>query len=71
MKSHLYVYSARQVAEDPELSQLPCLVDHVIRPEENDTPVPGVRFRVLHTPGHAMDHVSYVTPDNVCYVGTP
>lgn len=69
VKSHLYVYSAGQVEQDPELSQLPCLVDHVIRPEETDTLFRGVRFRVLHTPGHAMDHVSYLTPDNVCYVG--
>ena len=24
---------------------------------------------MLHTPGHAIDHVSYITPDNVCYIG--
>ena len=69
MKSHLYVYSAGQVASDPERSQIPCLVDHVIRPEETDTLFRGVRFRVLHTPGHAMDHAAYITPDNVCYMG--
>jgi len=69
VKSHLYVYSAGQVASDPERSQIPCLVDHVIRPEETDTLFRGVRFRVLHTPGHAMDHAAYITPDNVCYIG--
>lgn len=69
VKSHLYVYSAGQVASDPERSQTPCLVDHVIRPEETDTLFRGVRFRVLHTPGHAMDHAAYITPDNVCYIG--
>ncbi len=69
VKSHLYVYSAGQVASDPERSQIPCLVDHVIRPEERDTLFRGVRFRVLHTPGHAMDHAAYITPDNVCYIG--
>lgn len=69
VKSHLYVYSAGQVASDPERSQIPCLVDHVIRPEETDTLFRGVRFRVLHTPGHAMDHAAYITPDNVCYMG--
>lgn len=69
VKSHLYVYPAGQVASDPQLSEIPCLVDHVIRPEESDTMFRGVRFRVLHTPGHSLDHVSYVTPDNVCYIG--
>ena len=69
VKSHLYVYSAGQVASDPERSQLPSQVDHVIRPEETDTLFRGVRFRVLHTPGHAMDHAAYITPDNVCYIG--
>ncbi len=69
VKSHLYVYSAGQVATHPELSQIPCLADHVIRPEETDTLFRGVRFRVLHTPGHALDHVAYITPDNVCYIG--
>lgn len=69
VKSHLYVYSAGQVASDPERSQIPCLVDRVIRPEETDTLFRGVRFRVLHTPGHAMDHAAYITPDNVCYIG--
>lgn len=29
----------------------------------------GVDFRIIHTPGHSMDHVAIVTPDNVCYVG--
>ena len=69
VKSHLFVFTAGQVENDPEMSEIPCLVDHVIRPEETDTLFRGVRFRVLHTPGHAIDHVSYITPDNVCYIG--
>ena len=69
VKSHLFVFTAGQVASDPEMSEIPCLVDHVIRPEEQDTLFRGVRFRVIHTPGHSMDHVSYITPDNVCYIG--
>lgn len=69
VKSHLFVYSAGQVAADPEMSQLPCVVDQAIRPDETDTLFCGVRFRVLHTPGHSIDHVSYLTPDGVCYAG--
>ena len=69
VKSHLFVFSAGQIASDPKMSEIPCVVDHVIRPEERDTLFRGVRFRVLHTPGHSMDHVSYITPDGVCYGG--
>jgi glyoxylase-like metal-dependent hydrolase (beta-lactamase superfamily II) len=69
VKSHLAVFSAGQIMDDPKMASIPCLVDHVIRPEENDTMFRGVRFRVLHTPGHALDHVSYITPDGVCYGG--
>ena len=69
VKSHLFVFSAGQVENDPEMKEIPCLVDHIIRPEEKDTLFRGVLFKVLHTPGHAMDHVSYITPDNVCYIG--
>ena len=29
----------------------------------------GVTFNVVHTPGHSPDHISIITPDNVCYVG--
>jgi glyoxylase-like metal-dependent hydrolase (beta-lactamase superfamily II) len=69
VKSHLFVFTAGQIASDPQMADIPCLVDHVIRPEETDTMFRGVVFRVLHTPGHSMDHVSYITPDNVCYGG--
>ena len=27
----------------------------------------GVRFQIVHTPGHSSGHVCTVTPDNVCY----
>ncbi len=67
VKSHLFVFSHGQIENDPKMAEIPCIVDHVIRPEENDTYFRGVRFRVMHTPGHSIDHVSYITPDNICY----
>mgnify|MGYP002624310391 CR=1 FL=1 len=69
IKSYMFCFSAGQVAADPNMAALPCIVDHVIRPEETDTMFRGVRFGVIHTPGHSIDHVSYVTPDRVCYAG--
>lgn len=69
VKSYLAVFSMGQILSDAKRSAIPCMVDHVIRPEEKDTMFRGVIFKVLHTPGHSMDHVCYITPDNVCYGG--
>lgn len=69
VKSYMFCFSAGQIATDPKMSAIPCVIDHVIRPKENDTFFRGVRFKVIHTPGHCIDHVSYITPDGVCYIG--
>ena len=69
VKSYLFCYSAGQVAADPQLAALPCTVDHVIRSDEEETLFRGIHFRVIHTPGHSIDHISIITPDNVCYAG--
>ncbi len=69
VKSYLFCFSAGQIKADPQTAALPCVVDHVIRPDEDETLFRGVRFKVIHTPGHSIDHVSIITPDNVCYAG--
>ena len=69
IKSHLFVYSAGEVMADPELMNLPCNVDRVLMPSEDELYFCGVRFRVIRTPGHSPEHISIVTPDRVCYVG--
>ena len=40
-----------------------------IGPEDGPFELAGVTFRIIHTPGHAPDHISVITPDDVCYVG--
>ena len=40
-----------------------------IGPEDGPFEFLGVSFHIIHTPGHAPDHISVVTPDGVCYVG--
>ena len=39
----------------------------VVLPREGDDPRAGLR--VLATPGHAVDHVCYLTDDEVCFCG--
>ena len=69
VKSHVFAFSAGQVARDPKMAAIPCVTDHIIRPKDKETFFCGIRFEVLHTRGHAIDHISIITPDKVCYVG--
>ncbi len=43
--------------------------DELIGVDQEEVTVAGARFRVIQTPGHSVSHVSYVTPDGVCYAG--
>ena len=69
IKSHLFVYSAGEVMTDQELKVMPCNVDRVLMPSEDELYFCGVRFRVIRTPGHSPEHISILTPDRVCYAG--
>lgn len=44
-------------------------VDCPIPAEDGTFTFCGVPFRIIHTPGHSLDHISVVTPDNVCCTG--
>lgn len=44
-------------------------VDEEISAEDGMIEVCGIPFEVIHTPGHSLDHVSFITPDRVLYVG--
>lgn len=44
-------------------------VDEEIGLEDGVLEVCGASFEAIHTPGHSVDHVSYLTPDRVLYVG--
>jgi len=49
-----------------------CMVhrpDVIVPPEDGAFEFAGVKFHIVHTPGHSSGHIAIVTPDNVCYVG--
>ena len=69
VKSHLFVFTAGQIMTDPDTRDLPCTVDRIVMPDQTDFLFCGVRFTILHTPGHSPDHISVITPDRVCYGG--
>lgn len=43
--------------------------DHLIGLDQEAVTVGGAVFRIIQTPGHSVSHVSFITPDNVCYAG--
>lgn len=45
-----------------------CRADFVIGPEDKSVEVEGARFGILRLPGHASDHIGFVTPDSVAYL---
>ncbi len=43
--------------------------DVIIKKEDTTINLCGVTFKVVHTPGHSIDHVCFITPDRVSYLG--
>ncbi len=46
-----------------------CHADYFIRPEHRSVDIDGARFEVLRLPGHTAEHLGFVTPDSVAYLG--
>ena len=51
-------------AYDPNCASLPCPVDFEAEELEDEIEVCGLRFRVLHTPGHTRGSVCYYDEEN-------
>ena len=65
LKCYFITLPVGMIREDSE-----CLIhqpDCYYPPEDGHFEVEGCTFRVVHTPGHSVGHVSLITPDNVCY----
>lgn len=46
-----------------------CETDIMILENQDSICVCGIKFKILHTPGHSPAHICIVTPDDVGYVG--
>ena len=65
LKCYFLTLPVRMIQEESE-----CLIhrpDHYYPVEDGPFQVEGHTFRVVHTPGHSVGHVSLITPDGVCY----
>ena len=38
-------------------------------PSEGFLEIEGTVFKIISTPGHSADHISVITPDNICFIG--
>lgn len=43
--------------------------DHILEPTASHIQVEGADFEILRLPGHAHEHIGFVTPDGVAYLG--
>lgn len=55
-------------AAEEEMRAMVQIPDRIFPSVDADFEIEGAVFRVLQTPGHSSGHVSFITPDNVCYV---
>lgn len=67
LKAYLFMLSPGTARA--EVADMVCPADRYIGPEDGPVEVCTAEFRIVHTPGHSPDHISVITPDNVCYVG--
>lgn len=69
LKNHLFCFSPGMIAQYERLNSLICPIERLIELEETEITFQGVKFGIVHSPGHAPGHICIVTPDNVAYLG--
>lgn len=69
LKAYFPMFSRKTIAEHPWFCDMQVKADRVIAPEDTAIDLCGVRFDILHTPGHSPDHIAIGTPDGVLYLG--
>lgn len=65
VESYLGMASYRSIAKMMVEEFIP---DAIIDWRADDVTVEGVRFEILHLPGHCAEQMGFVTPDNVAYL---
>ncbi|OBR95905.1 MULTISPECIES: MBL fold metallo-hydrolase [Clostridium] len=60
-------YNMAEIAK--HFGQMVCKTDIMITPDQENIYVCGVKFKIIHTPGHSAAHICVITPDDVAYLG--
>lgn len=68
---NLKVYYNTQTLSDvaENFGHMVCKTDIMIWDNQDDIYVCGIKFKILHTPGHSPAHICITTPDDVAYLG--
>lgn len=63
-------YSSQTLTEVTDhFGHMVCEADIMISDDQSKIYICGIKFKILHTPGHSPAHICIITPDNVAYVG--
>ncbi|GFZ34584.1 MBL fold hydrolase [Clostridium zeae] len=63
-------YNSQTLSEVREnFGHMVCNTDVMVSYNQSDIDVCGVRFNIVHTPGHSPAHICIVTPDDTIYLG--
>ena len=63
-------YSSQTLSEVTEhFGHMVCETDIMILDNQDTIYVCGIKFKILHTPGHSPAHICIATPDDVAYLG--
>lgn len=67
----LKVYYATQSLADvtEHFGHMVVETDIMISDDQSKIYMCGIKFKIIHTPGHSPDHICIITPDDVAYVG--
>lgn len=68
---NLKVYYGGQSLTDVKkhFGHMVCKTDIIISDEQDSVFICGIKFKIIHTPGHSPGHICIITPDDVLYIG--
>ena len=63
-------YNSQTLSDVTEhFGHMVCKTDIMILDNQDTIYVRGIKFKILHTPGHSPAHICIITPDDVAYLG--
>jgi glyoxylase-like metal-dependent hydrolase (beta-lactamase superfamily II) len=67
---NLKLYYNNQTLSDisQHFGDMVCVTDIMISDNQQSITVLGIKFNIIHTPGHSPAHICITTPDDVCYL---
>lgn len=68
MMKNIYPENSLRILEEV-FDFMVCSPDKTFSFEDTSVEVCGVEFQLKYTPGHSLDHMAFITPDNVAYLG--